>query len=287
MKIHTILKTILLILPLFFFSCNKQAVIIEEVEYKGKPHFKIQTENANWYLEKQSGGFSSIMDKDSVDWVQYRKSDSISVPESAASDFRGLPNLVHGGEQSGIGHPGFEKCTSKLQGSSTILTESNDGRYAFTWTFNGDYAEFNLLKADSSREYWFLYEGTIGGHFSPSDHICITNEGLQEEKPAISIGNYIRGNFEWIAFGDRGSSNLFYIHHLTPDEHEDVIMYMGATRGLHNDSPDGMVVTGFGRSVNHKPLMSEAPNTFRVGFLDAAEISESDYFDFLNEFLGR
>ncbi len=260
-------------------SCKQESPVIEEIAYKGTDHFRIETENATWYLEKQSGGFSSVLDKSGTDWIQFRKSDSVSVPESAASDFRGLPNLVHRGKQSGIGHPGFDKCTSTLLNDSTILTESKNSNYAFTWTFHQEYAEFKLLRADTSRNYWFLYEGTIGGHFKPADHLCFTDQGFQAEKPPISGGNYIADNFQWVAFGDVSSSQLFFVKHLNPDKYEDVIMYMGASPGMGNESPDGMVVMGFGRDDAHQPLMQEVPNSFRVGFLNLQEKPSENSFE--------
>lgn len=268
MKIQKHFALIIFLFSILIFSCtNPQPdVQIVETTYNNTPHFKITTPNATYYYEKKSGGFSGILDRNGTDWVQFRISDSVSVPKSADSDFRGLPNMVHGGEQSGIGHPGFDQCVSKLINDSVIRTTSRNGNYAWTWTFFPHKAQMDIFKVDKTRNYWFLYEGPIAGKYNPATHYIITNEGRLQGKPAIMKGGYFKGRWDWVAFGDKKTDLLFYTYHLTGDTLTDIATYMGnSSEGL--TSPDGMVVFGFGRDKHTKSLMSEVPNSFEIGFV--------------------
>ena len=274
------LSSIIFIVVTFMLSCsvqNKKTVIIEEISYKGTEHFKVRTSNATYYLEKQSGGFSGILDMNGTDWIQFRKSDSASVPRSADSDFRGLPNLVHGGEQGGVGHPGFDQCISKITNDSTISVTSKSGKYAFDWIFSPESAILIIQKADTMRNYWFLYEGPIAGKYNPATHMIFTNEGYHSEKPDIIKGDYIHGLFKWICLGDENYDQLLLLKHEIPDTLTDVIMYMGNS-GAWDESGDGMVVAGFGRNPDHTPLMKTIPNTFSVRFIEKTGKTPGDIF---------
>ncbi len=271
-----------------FLSCIKtnHKVVIKEVVYKNSAHYKITTPTAVYYYEKQSGGFSSIFDEKRTDWIQFQKSDSIRVPESATSDFRGLPNLVYKGKQNGIGHPGFDKCISIKQNDSTIITQSKSGKYKYSWTFKTNCATMQIIKADTSRNYWFLYEGTIAGKFSPKTHLCFTNTGFQPQKPNIFDGNPIKGNFQWMCFGDEKYNNLFFVKHNIPDNHADIVTYMGAS-AYKNQSSNGMVVAGFGRNEKSEALMQAAPNSFTIGFLSKQSENNQQIFEMLKQKIGN
>lgn len=265
---------------LLFNACNvpeKQTkVSITETEHIGTPHFVIKTERATYYLEKKNGGFSSIMDNSGTDWVQFQKSDTILGAAGAAADFRGLPNMVYQGEQGGVGHPGFDQCVSELVNDTMIRVTSHSGNYVFSYAFTNEYAVLNIEKADTSRGYWVLYEGPIAGKFSPETHICVTNEGYHPEQPSIYGDVPINGNFEWMCFGDTAYDKMFYVQHLTPDTLIDIVYYMGSSGPeLGNQSPDGMVVMGYGRTPDTKYLMKQAPNKFKLGFIDKPDVEKA------------
>lgn len=264
-------------LLLLLLACGGQnkSIEIEAVNYKNTTHFKINTSAATYYLEQQSGGFSSIIDDEGNDWVNYRKSEEVTVPKSADSDFRGLPNLLHGGEQSGIGHPGFDMCQCEPASKNQITCESNNGNYAFTYTFFDEYVALEVNKADPERNYWFLYEGTPGGNFDPQTDIWGTPAGIRHDKPDFLKGGTVEDNWEWVFFGDEKAENTFYLVHLTADDKPDVMGYMGNTEaGI--DSEDGMVVFGFGRDRKTTPLLS-GNQKFLIGFRPYAMNSDSDY----------
>jgi len=262
----------LLVLAIVLVSaCSVKApnVNIEETVFKNTLHYKITTKTATYFLEKQSGGFSSILDAQATDWVQFHKSDTIRGTAGAAADFRGLPNMVYQGEQNGVGHPGFDQCVSEQVNDTLIRVISNSGNYVFSYAFTHEYAQLNIEKADTSRKYWMLYEGPIAGKFNPKSHICVTNEGYHSEQPSIYGDTPINGNFEWMCFGDENYDKMFYIEHVTADTLIDIVYYMGSSGPeLGNDSPDGMVVMGYGRDPHTNPKMNQYPNTFRFGFID-------------------
>lgn len=271
-----ILTLIIASIPAIFLThCRTESgeVQIKEIIFKQSSHFKISTSSGTYYLEKNSGGFSSIMDKNGTDWVQFRKTDSARVPESAASDFRGLPNLVHRGEQGGIGHPGFIKCFSEKLNDSTIITKSHSGNYELKYTFSSRVVKVEITRADPSRKYWFLYEGPIAGKFDPETNLIFTDQGLCDEQPDISKANYITGNFSWICTGDKNYNQVLLIKHETQDTLTDVAMFMGSSEN-GNDSEDGMVVIGFGRSQDHQPLLEQTPNIFKIELMDKNEFLE-------------
>lgn len=280
MKIINTKITVLTVLVIFgFTNCQltDKKVAIQEVKYIGTPHFKISTTKATYYLEKQNGGFSSIVDEHGTDWVQFHKSDTILGAAGAAADFRGLPNMVYQGEQNGVGHPGFEQCVSEQINDTMIRVTSNSRNYVFTYSFSPEFVLMKIENADTSRKYWVLYEGPIAGKFNPKSHLVFTNEGFHPEKPSIYGDTPINGNFKWMSFGDKNYDKMFYVEHVTPDTLIDIVYYMGSSGPeLGNESPDGMVVMGFGRDPQTNPQMNQTPNTFKFGFIDKPAGSPED-----------
>lgn len=238
---------------------------ISEMTYQDRPHFYIRTTRAEYLYDRQGGGFSSIKDREGMEWIGYQPGEGV-VPESAAKDFRGLPNLVFRGDDNGAGHPGFDQCISKKTSPNKIYTESLSGKWAWQWTFDDKGVLLEILETDTSRAYWFLYEGIPGGSFRPPQKFWGNNvDGIRYDTPAITADSLVRGNWDWVFFGDRKSERSLFVIHLTPDDHEDNFSYMGNTqRGIQ--SPDGMVVFGFGRSGSMPTLTGE--NQFYMGFID-------------------
>jgi hypothetical protein len=273
--------SLIVVLAFAITSClnkDNKITITEEV-YNNTAHFKIATNKATYYLEKQNGGFSSIIDQQGTDWVQFHKSDTtIQGAAGAAADYRGLPNMVFQGEQNGVGHPGFDQCVSEKVNDNTIRVSSHSGSYQFTYSFTHEHVVMDIQKADTTRKYWVLYEGPIAGKFNPSSHICITSEGYHPEQPSIFDDPPIMGNFEWMCFGDEQYDIMFYVQHLTPDTLIDIIHYMGSSGpALGNDAPDGMVVMGFGRDPYTNPQMKQFPNSFKFGFMDKPDAPKEDF----------
>ena len=246
---------------MIMFSSGAQS--ITEVSYQERPHFRIISNQGVYLYDRSGGGFSSIKDQEGIEWVGYQPGDG-KVPESAASDFRGIPNLVFRGEDSGAGHPGFEQCISELVAPDKIHTKSVSGNWAWEWTFYEEGVLLEVLQVDASRAYWFLYEGIPGGSFDPNQKFWGNDiDGIRFDKPVLKADSIASGSWKWAYFGDHRLNRSLIVIQLTPDEEEDNFSYMGnSSAGIL--SPDGMVVFGFGRSGSTPALKGE--NKFFIGF---------------------
>jgi len=248
-------------------SCTRQPpVSINEGTFReGQECFKIQTPSATYLYQKEAGGFSNILDSNGTDWIQFHKSDETAYPQSAGSDYRGLPNLVFRSEDGGAGHPGFSKMTSEQIASNQIKSISNSGKWQWTWTFFENYADLLVEKTDTTHAYWFLYEGPIAGRFSPSSHYWGTDiSGPSMEQPDLVKGPEGYATWHTVYFGDTDYDQVLFVKQLERDTLSDLYTYMGNSRE-GNASKDGMVVFGFGRGPKATPLLT-GRQKFRMGF---------------------
>ncbi|MEM9680605.1 MAG: hypothetical protein AAF901_09800, partial [Bacteroidota bacterium] len=72
----------------------------------------------------------------------------------------------------------------------------------------------------------------------------------------------------------------------TPPTLIDIIHYMGSSGPeLGNQSPDGMVVMGFGRDPHTNPQMKQFPNTFKFGFIDKPKVPKGDFKEIIEQYL--
>jgi hypothetical protein len=252
----------------FAFPRSTMAVTIGETTYEGRAHFKIETEQATYLYDCAGGGFSRIIDRDGADWITFRSEPLNQVPASAAAGFRGIPNLVFGksNPDAGAGHPGHDRCESTIVGEDTIRTVSKSGHWAWSWCFAETNAVFLMEKVDVENAWWFLYEGTIGGRWSPSTHYWGTDTG----GPRREVNDTKRQLFEqwrWVYLGDDLSPRVLLICQVEQDEKPDTLWFMGSTSsGLRSD--DGMVVFGFGRGPSGKPQFRGAGQKFVLGFVE-------------------
>ncbi len=259
-----------------FFGSGQR---ISEVDYLERPHFRIVTKTAIYLYDRAGGGFSSIKDRKGIEWIGYQPGDG-KVPESAASDFRGMPNLVFRGEDNGAGHPGFNQCLSEKIGKRKIRTKSISGEWIWEWTFNQSGALLEVLKIDSTRNYWFLYEGIPGGKFDPSNQFWGNDkDSIRYDTPPLKADSIAKGLWDWTFFGHNNSRHILVIIQLTPDSVEDNFSYMGSTdAGIH--AKNGMVVLGLGR-LGSQPLMN-TPNQFYIGFYRG-----DPEFERIQEYVGK
>ena len=247
---------------------TNKSVSISEGSYEGRAHFIVHTTQSTYYCDKAGGGFSRIIDKQGNDWVSYKNEPWNEYPASAASSFRGLPNLVYGSESDGgAGHPGHDKCTTEQVGTHQLRTSSNSGHWTWSWTFYEDRALLTIEETDPDQPYWFLYEGTVGGTFNPARcQYGLEGTGLLQDLPDFYSGAIRTGNFDWAYFSAETSDQLFYVAQTSTDSIPDMMSYLGS-EGAGLESADGMTVFGFGRSDDSSPLLS-GENNFLIGFLD-------------------
>lgn len=246
---------------------TSERIVIQEGTYETREHFLITTPGAVYYYDKAGGGFSRMIDRDGIDWINFKMEPWDSYPASAASSYRGLPNLVFRSADSGAGHPGHNQCISVKSGSRTILTESKSGRWAWECRFYEYYVEINVRQNDPDHPYWFLYEGVPGGIFQPSaTYFGNDTGGPIHHQPDYFKGKKLTGFWQWVYFGAKKSDRTLYIIQTVKDELPDTFSYLGnSNRGIQ--STDGMVVFGFGRTDGAKPLM-QSPRTFIFGFYE-------------------
>lgn len=260
-----------------FSSGSLRAVDISETSYEGRPHFKIVTESATWFYDKAGGGFSRLIDRDGRDWIAFKKQPLREFPASAAAGYRGMPNCVFRSADAGAGHPGFDRCESAQVDAHSLRTISQSGRWQWTWHFYETHARMVVERVDSNHAYWFLYEGPIAGKWSPSTHYFGSNRGgPRREQPDDKNVKAIHEHWDWMYCGDDGSPRVLFAHQSASDDLTETYYYLGSTpQGL--ESPDGMVVFGFGRGPGAQPLLKESGREFIVGFLEKRIKTAADH----------
>jgi len=133
-----------------------------------------------------------------------------------------------------------------------------------------------MVRAPSDSPWWFLYEGTVGGRWSPETHYWGTDRGgPRHERPDSRHKLFDR--WRWAYFGDKASRRLLFIGQKQPDALPDTLWYMGAQNQGDITSSDGMIVFGFGRGENTTPQLRGAVHEFVLGLLDARVNNQSDH----------
>lgn len=271
---------LLLISPFYL-----RAVDITEGQYEGRAHFIIATKLATYYFDKEGGGFSRMIDKNGNDWIAFKKEPWDKAPESAASSYRGIPNAVFKEADGGCGHPGFNQATSTQESTNSILTKSNSGKWEWRWTFYDNYACWEILKTDETRNYWFLYEGPVGGAYKPGiSYWGNDKDGRLTSTPNHLAGEHISANWQWAYFGRTDQNTTLFVAQQNVDTTEDFFSYMGSSAG-GIQAADGMLVFGFGRAVGSKQLLT-GKNKYYIGFWDA-NISNAKKNKKLKHFIER
>jgi len=242
---------------------------IRATSHLGRPHHEIHAMGAIWLYDDAGGGFSSLIDGEGRDWIGFKPEPLADFPAAAAAGYRGLGNLVHGGEDSGVGHPGFDLCETVFEAPATLRTRSLSGRWEFTWTFHPDRLEFTMIRADPDRDWWFLYEGNPGGRFAPEKHLWGTVDAIpRAERPSIS--DQLREPLRRVWFGHHDSPWRLILEHVTERPEIANLWWMGAeARGQWRESSDGMLVFGFGRGQGADGPLLRGPQRIIIRFVPA------------------
>jgi hypothetical protein len=240
-------------------------------ESQGQACFIIKTPSAEYHYQGEAGGFSSLIDHEGRDWIAFKPS-PVEVPVGASGIFRGLPNLIF---PDNIGHPGYQFCQSCLTECKDFLlieTESFDKLWAWNWVFYRDSARFTMTRTPGSRRFWFLYEGPVGGVFEPQKSFWGTDSLGQSRLTPELISRTpqpVLDSWQWIYFGHDKLDHVFYINHETTQNQSCLFSYMGGdNKGL--EAEDGMVVAGFGRTGETRPLLN-GKHIFTMGFMNTVD----------------
>jgi hypothetical protein len=271
------MRTFLFLCCLPFLSFSQDAAVaITEASYEGRSHFVITTPAATYYYDVAGGGLSRLIDREGKDWIAFKMNPWDTYPASAASSYRGIPNLVYRSDEGGAGHPGHDQCSSEVIDDNVIRSVSKSGKWQWTWTFYEQFAKVSIDRIDPDHPYWFLYEGTPGGKFDPGRmYFGLDSDGPIYARPDLVKGTQLGGYWQWVYFGHRDVKRVLCLAQLTADDRKDMLSYMGAT-AEGNASADGMVVFGFGREEGAQPLLDKT-NLFRLGFYERKIDSPKDH----------
>jgi hypothetical protein len=229
----------------------------------GGPAYIISTPAATYYLEKEGGGLSSMLDKDGVDWLGFHS----EAGSGHKGEYRGFPNAIHrqDGNYFHAMNAGTDPSTSVVDIESEhhvrITFTSDNGLWQGQWDFFADRCDFTMSKVSAGYRYWVQYEGVPGGEMDATDFWYSSADNKRHPIHTPSIRDLPAP--EWMAFGDQNSSRVLYVLHHEDDELPDDYV----------SRPD-MTVLGFGRREKEKFL--ETVQTFSIGFVESTDYSEVD-----------
>ncbi|MEE9328382.1 MAG: LamG-like jellyroll fold domain-containing protein, partial [Cocleimonas sp.] len=242
-----------------------QVNVTDNIIDEGQSSFKIETDNASYFYQKEAGGFSSIVDNNGNDWISYHP--AASGVSGAAGVYRGLPNLVF---PEGYFHPGSTDASSTLlhEGplKATIESVTNDNLWKVKWEFFPTFSRMTVTQAD--KNFWFLYEGTPGGTLDISDFVMRSN-GVQNSVTESWTSDI--SNPEWVYFADPNVGNgrsLFVAHH-NDDSAIDSYFPLDSATDLQ------MTVFGFGREGTNSSIDKNQTHQFTLGLTDSTDFSNT------------
>lgn len=227
----------------------------------GDPAYIIQTPAAIYYLEKQGGGLSSLVDVDGVDWLGFNKREG----SGWKGEFRGFPNAIH--QQDGNyfhamnakTEPSSSKVTIEQDDHVQIVFTSGNGKWQGQWDFFPDRLDFTMAKVSPGYHYWIQYEGVPGGEMDNEDFWYASADAVKHPITEHFIGDLPYP--EWIAFGDASFPRMLFMLHHEDDDLPD-----------NYESRPYMTVFAFGRSQKNKFI--ETPQTFSIGFVESTEYEQ-------------
>lgn len=259
---------ILAMLMLGLYACSENTVALThgvDTTAGGGSVYIIKTPVATYYLEKEGGGLSSLLDKDGVDWLGFHSKEG----SAHKGEYRGFPNAIH--KQDGSY---FHAMNAKTDPSSSVvdLESSDHVRITFTsdnkqwkgqWDFYQDRCDFTMSQISPGYKYWIQYEGVAGGEMDSTDFWFCSGKDKLNNIHTYQIGDLPAP--EWIAFGDVDSPRMIYMLHHEDDAHPD-----------NYESRADMTVFAFGREGKGKFLTE--PQTFSIGFVEAKDFASVDTY---------
>jgi hypothetical protein len=215
------------------------AVVITDDFDEGIACFKVVTDSATYFYDKAGAGFTSMLDRDGIDWVNFHPQGTPGVPSGPWGWYRGIPNMARGV----FGHPGYTgaaSTTADPQGVPLPLAtvrSSKDG-WSVAWEFYPSYARMTVLSTPA--RYWLLYEGTPGGELGDDD-LCGRSDGRVASCSISWEGDIVNNSgvatgMEWVYFADGTLERSLVLLH---DDDDVTDSYR---------PKDGMTVFGFGRA---------------------------------------
>ena len=232
-------------------TVTPRITLTDNVMDEGQSSYRIETPTGTYFYQKTAGGFSSWLDTDGNDWISY------NTAPGAAGEFRGIPNMVF---PEGHFHPGATNHTTVLESAGPLKavfrSTTNDNLWETVWEVFPGYARMTVVDAD--HDYWFLYEGTPGGHLDMNDDLVVRPSGSVTPVSQSWTGD-LAGD-EWVYFVDPALNRSLFLAN-----HEDDTA-VDSYAPLNN----AMTVFGFGRD-GISPLLSTTPAQFTIGLTDQTD----------------
>lgn len=261
---HTKKITLLVFFLLCFSGCTKQQN--EKIKLKmgtdksagGATAYIITTPTAIYYLDKEGGGLSSMIDKDGVDWLGFHSKEG----SGHKGEYRGFPNAVHkqDGNYFHAMNANTDPSSSVVEIDSEkhirIIFTSENKKWQGQWDFYFNRCDFTMTKISKGYKYWVQYEGVPSGEMDSTDFWYASSDTKLHPISAPFLGDL--PSPEWMAFGDKNSSRMLYILHHENDDFPDNYV----------PRPD-MTVLGFGRQNKDKYL--NTVQTFSIGFVESTK----------------
>lgn len=227
----------------------------------GVSAYVVSISNATFYLEKEGGGLSSMLDSDGVDWIGFKDTKG----SGWKGEYRGFPNAIHkqDGNYFHAMNAGTDKSSSYIAIETAqhvqIIFTSNNGKWQGQWDFYPDRCDFTMTQVSPNHHYWIQYEGVPGGEMDSSDFWYASADNESHPIEEAFIGDLPAP--EWFAFGDEKISRMIYLLHHQDDSYPDNYV-----------SRPYMTVLGFGRSEKNKYL--NTPQTFSIGFVESSSYKD-------------
>ncbi|MDO6694201.1 hypothetical protein Q4574_12985 [Aliiglaciecola sp. 3_MG-2023] len=227
----------------------------------GLEAYIVNIANATFYLEKQGGGLSSMLDNDGVDWIGFHNEKG----SGWKGEYRGFPNAIHkqDGNYFHAMNAGTDPASSVVEIESDkhvrITFTSDNGKWQGQWDFYPDRCDFTMIQVSNGYQYWVQYEGVPGGEMDKTDFWFNSVDNQQHQIDESFIGDL--PSPEWFAFGDVKTSRMLYLLNHQDDEHPDDYV-----------SRPYMTVLGFGRHEKDKFLTT--PQTFSIGFIESTAYNQ-------------
>jgi hypothetical protein len=253
-------------------------VKLSETLLFGLKHWRIETEACVWHFDPSGGGFSSLVDREGLDWIGFE-------PGPPPRSYRGIPNIqtFSAGKFSGIFHPGYASVSSAIlvAGPECVVIESTSGACACAgaggdidetaagrsawlcrWTIYPDRAVCVVIRGLPCG-FAFLYEGTPGG--GPFDGAKDYMRLPTGEKFYFSNG---AGDKRFIAPGEAPDSARFGRDGIERELEISFASGDGSRAGIGQYSVyEALTVFGFGRE--EEPGIRGYPATFTLRFIEA------------------
>jgi uncharacterized repeat protein (TIGR02543 family) len=233
----------------------QQILVTDNIADEGQLSYQIDTPQGSMFYHKAGAGFSSWVDSQGNDWINYHPTGG------AHGNFRGIPNMVY---PEGHFHPGSTTATSALRYAgplkATIQSTTLDGKWECRWEIYPGFARMTMVRA--AGPFWFLYEGTPGGVLDASD--LVVRPGLATSASQSWLGD-LPGD-EWVYFVDVSLGRSLYA----------VSHQMDSAPDSYRPMDNAMTVFGFGRDLSVGKYLNGTPQSFTVGLANSTASTEME-----------